>query len=278
MKRADTPSQVAGDCLYADWIGAFFVPWIHRTNAIVVLPNYRLIPEHSGADILEDLRDFWTWFNKGSVDDFLHSQTTISDDNERGIGLDYEKILVTGDSAGGYMALMSALTQPRGSFNAVFAQYPMTNYMRCEPVDTFFGQPSPPEAIIAQHLSTVTPDTVVSSGTQPARMGLSYALAAYGHYLTYFGTDEKMWPIGLVEEKKKSLPSTWIVHGDADSAVSVEDTRKFVGKCTGLEEGVEVKVDIRPGQEHGFDGALKEDEEAWLKEGLAWVEGKWLRP
>ncbi|KAH6882072.1 Alpha/Beta hydrolase protein [Alternaria rosae] len=264
---------ISGDCLYADWIGAFFIPWVHRTNAIVVLPNYRLIPEHSGADILEDLSDFWKWFNAGAVDKFLNSQPTIKDS---GISLDYGQTLVTGDSAGGYMALMSALTQPRDSFKAVFAQYPMTNYLRCEKVDMFFGYPAPPESIIAQHLAAVKPGAIVTSGTQPERMGLSYALAAYGHYLTYFGSDEKMWPIALVEEKKW-LPPTWIVHGDADSAVSVEDSKKFVEKCKGLEEGVEVRLEVRSGQEHGFDIAAKEDEEAWLKEGLAWVDEKWLR-
>jgi hypothetical protein len=28
--------------------------------------------------------------------------------------------------------------------------------------------------------------------------------------------------------------------------------------------------------EHGFDVGMKEDEEEWLREGLGWVEGKWL--
>jgi acetyl esterase/lipase len=260
--------QITGDCLYPDWFSAFFIPFLHRNNAIAVLPNYRLLPEHSGADILEDLRDFWTWFNKGSVDEFLRAQKKDS-----GIELDYEKVLVSGDSAGGYMAFMSALTQPKGSIKVVLAEYPMTNYLHIEPVETYFGEPTPPESMLAEYLATLKPGTVSSSARPPLKLHLNYVLAAFGHYLTYFGSDEKMWPIGLVEDKEW-LPPTWIVHGDADSAVSIEDTRKFVEKCKGRGE---VKLEIRPGQEHGFTGPLKEDEASWLKEGLAWVEEKWLR-
>ena len=263
--------QITGDCLFPGWFSAYFVPFIHRNNAIVVAPNYRFVPEHSGADILEDLSDFWTWFNKGSVSDFL-----VSHRKGGGIELDYEKTLVSGESAGGYMALMSGLTQPRGSIKAILAEFPMTNYLRIEKSDMYFDAPSPPESELAEHISTIKPGVVVSSGWPPARLSLNYLLAAYGHYLTYFGKDEKMWPIGLIEDKKW-LPPTWIVHGDVDSAVSVEDSKKFVEKCKALGDNIEVQLEIRPGQEHGFTIPIKEDEEPWLKEGLAWVEGKWLR-
>ncbi|RAR03038.1 alpha/beta-hydrolase [Stemphylium lycopersici] len=269
---------VTGDALYADWISAFFVPLIHRTCSIVVLPNYRLIPEHTGADILQDLADFWTWFHSGGVDAFLSSQHALGADKEGSsnslISLDYTKILASGDSAGGYMALMSGLTQPRGTIKALLAQYPMTNYLRAEPADSFFGFPPPPESVIAEHMATVEPGVVVSSATPPARSPLSLALALYGQYLKYFGDDEKMWPVGLVGEKE-SLPPTWIVHGGADSLVSVEDCRAFVDKCKGLKDG-EVKLVVREGEDHGFDAEVKEDEAEWLKEGLRWVEKKWL--
>ncbi|KAH8641103.1 alpha/beta-hydrolase [Alternaria alternata] len=262
---------ITGDCLFPGWFSAYFVPFIHRNNAIVVAPNYRFVPEHSGADILEDLSDFWTWFNKGSVSDFLASHRKGG-----GIELDYEKTLVSGESAGGYMALMSGLTQPRGSIKAILAEFPMTNYLRIEKSDMYFDAPSPPESELAEHISTIKSGVVVSSGWPPARLSLNYLLAAYGHYLTYFGKDEKMWPIGLIEDKKW-LPPTWVVHGDVDSAVSVEDSKKFVEKCKALGDNIEVQLEIRPGQEHGFTIPIKEDEEPWLKEGLAWVEGKWLR-
>ncbi|KAF1838417.1 alpha/beta-hydrolase [Decorospora gaudefroyi] len=259
---------VLGDCLYPDWIAAFFVPFMQRNSAITILPNYRLIPEHSGKDILEDLQDFWTWLSNGSVTDYLRTQGRAD------LDLDHDHILVSGESAGGYMALMSALTQSRGTIKAVLAQYPMTNYLRQEPSDTHFGLPSPPKSLLYDHLASIVPGTTISSAVPPLRGELPYLLAAYDHYLTYFGKDEQMWPIGLIGEKSY-LPPTLIIHGGADSIVEAEDSRMFVEKCKTL-DGVEVKLEDRAGGEHGFDIESKEDEELWLKEGLAWVESKWL--
>lgn len=114
------------------------IPFIHRTNSIVVLPNYRLLPEHSGRDILEDLSDFWKWFNAGGVDKFLSTASPSTP-----IELDHDRVLVAGDSAGGYMALMSGLLHRHANMKAILAQYPMTNSLRIEKNDTFWGSPSP---------------------------------------------------------------------------------------------------------------------------------------
>ncbi|KAH7392265.1 Alpha/Beta hydrolase protein [Phaeosphaeria sp. MPI-PUGE-AT-0046c] len=261
---------VTGDCLFTDWIAAFFVPFIHRTSSIVVLPNYRLIPEHTGADILADLSDFWKWFDSGSLSSYL-----ASNHPELSLELDKEHVLVTGDSAGGYMALMSALTQPQGKFKAVLAQYPMTNYLRAEIADTFFGAPTPKPEIIQQHIDSIVPGTVLSSAVPPARFGLSWALAAYGKFLDYFDK-EKMWPIDKIEDVQ-AMPPTWIIHGGTDSAVDVKDSQEFVKKWTDREVRGEVKLSVLPGKDHGFDADVKESEEEWLKEGLGWVEERWLK-
>jgi acetyl esterase/lipase len=234
-----------------------------------VLPNYRLIPESNGADILEDLSDFWTWFNNKSVTTYLASKNQELD-------IEYEKLLVTGDSAGGYMALMSALTQPKSGIKAILAQYPMTQYMRLEPSPTFFGMPAPGPEVVEQHIANVTPGTVVSSAVPPARAGLSYSLAAYNNaYLKYFGPDEKMWPFGALADASE-MPPTWIIHGDQDQAVSVGDSQAFVKRWTEKEVRGEVRLDVLPGMDHGFDIGMKEGEEEWLAKGLEWVEGKWL--
>lgn len=240
---------------------------IHRTNAIVIAPNYRLVPEHSGADILEDLADFWKWFHSGGLESYFASQ-------KLNVELDLDHVLVSGDSAGGYMALMSGLSQPKGSIQAILAQYPMTDSLRMQPSDLIPDLPSPPESLVEKHLASVKPGVVVSSRVPPSCMDLSYVLSAYGLYLEFFGDDKTMWPLYLVEEKKW-LPPTWILHGDSDTAVSIEDSKAFVAKCQKL-EGSDIKLEIRPGQEHGFDTQAKEDEEPWLKEGLKWVEEKWL--
>jgi acetyl esterase/lipase len=260
-------AQVTGDCVYAPWFAAYFVPFIHRANAIVVSPNYRLVPEHTGAEILEDLNDFWTWLLNGSLKQYLTNQNVD-------LELDFEHILASGDSAGGYMALMSGLTQPKGTIRTVLAQYPMTDHLRMEPSEIFIDQPAPPASLLDEYLKNAVSGVVVSSCVPPARMDLSYVLSAYGRYLEFFGEDKMMWPLYLIEEKQQ-LPPTWIHHGDADTAVSIEDSKAFVAKCA--EFGLEVRLKILIGEEHGFDTQAKEDDTQWLKEGLGWVEGKWLQ-
>ncbi|KAH7064361.1 Alpha/Beta hydrolase protein [Paraphoma chrysanthemicola] len=259
---------VTGDCLHPDWIAAFWIPYIHRTSAITILPNYRLVPEHTGSDIVTDLADFWTWFHDGNVSKYLASQS-------RDVELDYDKVLVSGDSAGGYMALMSALTQPEGKIKAVLAQYPMTWYLRRGKVDEYLNQPAPGPDIIDHHIRSIAADTVISSAKPPDRMMLSYALSAFGRYTEFFGDDDKLWPLHLIDDKTWA-PPTWIIHGDADTAVSIEDSKALVQKWKEKGMGNEVRLDIREGMEHGFDIAAKESEEKWLRDGLAWVEGKWL--
>ena len=233
----------------------------------MVCPNYRLVPEHNGTEILSDLGDFWTWFRLGGLTSYLSSEGL-------NMNLDFDRVLASGDSAGGYMALMSGLLQPRGTIKAILAQYPMTDSLRREPSEAFIDLPSPPASLVDEHMKTVQPGTVVSSCVPPARMDLSYVLSAYGRYLEFFGGDEMMWPLYLIEEKRW-LPPTWIHHGDVDTAVSVEDSKAFVTKCKET-RGLEVRLEVLEGKDHGFDTQAKEDEEPWLKEGLRWVEEKWL--
>ena len=191
-----------GDCLFAKWIAAWFVPFIHRNNAITVLPNYRLTPEHTGHDMLQDVADFWAWFKDGGVDRFLASQKLSAE-------LDYGRVLASGDSAGGYMAMQLGLTRPEGEIKAVLAQYPMTNYARRGPGRAGFdGEvPPPPVEFIDQHMAGVRPGDVVSSAVPPTRSNLSLALNAHGRFNEYFGTGKGLWPITALEDAEYMPPT-----------------------------------------------------------------------
>ncbi|KAL5465735.1 hypothetical protein PMIN07_003977 [Paraphaeosphaeria minitans] len=125
-------------------------PLVHDNNAIVVSPNDRLLPEHNGNDIQEDLADFWMWFKDGGVTDYLSSQAGA----HAAVQLDYTRVLAGGDSAGGYLAIQSGLTQPRGPLSAIIGCYPMTNYLRRQQEAMFMKEPSPPESIIDVSPST----------------------------------------------------------------------------------------------------------------------------
>ncbi|KAF2441433.1 alpha/beta-hydrolase [Karstenula rhodostoma CBS 690.94] len=262
---------VIGDALFPDWNAAFWVPFMHRNNAITVLPNYRLAPEANGADILEDLADFWSWFNDKGVDKYLASQSVSVD-------LDYKHLLVSGDSAGGYMALQSGLTRPEGEIKAILVQYPMTNDARRSPEDVMMGMQTPSTAWLDEKLATLMKPGAIVSSANPVttdRTGLSMAMNAHGRFLEFFGEDKPLWPITAVESVK-FLPPTTIFHATGDSAVKFQDSVDFVEKTRSVIPGVEIRLAYGKEGDHGFDNALKEDEEPWLKEELEWVENKWL--
>ncbi|KAF1963860.1 alpha/beta-hydrolase [Byssothecium circinans] len=264
---------VSGDCLYANWKAAFWIPFLHRNNAITVLPNYRLVPEATGNDILGDLADFWTWFRGHGVERYLASQSSH-------VELDYEHVLASGDSAGGYMALQSGLTLPKGEIKVVLAQYPMTNYARRSPTDMPLGKRAPPHSFLNEYIASMTPGYITSSSnpsTEPQRGELSRALNAYNRFNEFFGLGKHLWPITTIESAHH-LPPTTIFHGSDDTLVPVEDSKVFVDKVRGLEKfkDTELRLVVREGKEHGFDIDMKEDEEAWRKEELQWIERKWL--
>jgi len=105
-------------------------------------------------------------------------------------------------------------------------------------------------------------------------MDLSYVLSAYGRYFEFFGGGTSIWPLYLINEKKW-LPPTWIDHGDLDTAVSIENSKALGKKCEEI-GGLEIKLKVVEGKDHGFDTQVKEDEEPWLNKGLRWVEEEWL--
>lgn len=63
-------------------------------SAIIVQPNYRLLPEARGLDIMEDLSDFWKWVHADLQ--LFFSECKTKDNLE----VDESRILVYGDSAG----------------------------------------------------------------------------------------------------------------------------------------------------------------------------------
>jgi acetyl esterase/lipase len=88
-------------------------------SAIIVTPDYRLLPESTGLDILSDLAGFWSWIPQN-----LNSELEILFPGT-GIQVDLRRLLVTGQSAGGYLAVQSALLQPDAGIKAVIATSPM---------------------------------------------------------------------------------------------------------------------------------------------------------
>lgn len=61
-------------------------------SAIIVSPDYRMMPEATGLDIMKDLDDCWEWI-----------YCSLPQHLKGGVEVDFDKILIEGGSAGSWM-------------------------------------------------------------------------------------------------------------------------------------------------------------------------------
>lgn len=111
-------------------------------KAILVTPDYRLLPESNGLDILSDLDDFWAWMQNDLASTIASAQPTSS------IQPDLSKILVAGESAGGYLAAQSMLLHPEIHMSAVILVYPMV-HLRDRFWDEKYEKPMYGESVVS---------------------------------------------------------------------------------------------------------------------------------
>jgi acetyl esterase/lipase len=83
--------------LYPDWFPQWILDFATINSAIIVSPNYRLMPESNASDMLEDVSDFWTWINQDL-------QLLLSK-FKPGLDADLTRVIVHGGSAGGTLAI-----------------------------------------------------------------------------------------------------------------------------------------------------------------------------
>ena len=132
-------------------------------SAIFIAPDYRLLPEANGAEVLDDVEDFWRWLH-GT----LPTLTTTWNASP-----DLTRLACTGQSAGGFLAVQSALLFPELSQIKVVASMGgslHTDIPSCRipgPRVILGRKPPPPgkaESIVRTYLKNIKPQTVRTSG------------------------------------------------------------------------------------------------------------------
>jgi acetyl esterase/lipase len=242
------------------------VPFLIRNDAIAILPNYRLTPEHTGDEILEDIASLGTWLTS-SLSTYLASK-------EPSIEPDLSKVLVSGESAGGWLALQSILSLPEDTFTACLLQYPVLSAFPTHPDDIIMGEYIPSKEVLEDFLASIAPGTIISAARPPARDAVAPMLRAHGRWGEFFGTGKHLMPDTQIEYAKFFIP-TYILHGRDDTNVPVKWTEKFVDRARQLFPETRFELATPPG-EHGFDGNIYEEEEPWLAALLRRVEEDWL--
>lgn len=240
------------------WPPAWLIDAAKRRNWAYITPNYRLLPEASGDEVLSDALDAAQW---------------VIDNITR-------RVIIAGSSAGGYLAVATTaqLISPRPV--AVLSVYGMLDFSHpryLNPGFTPMHLPTLPQPVLDRimHQIAETKGQNVTGGYQNApdpskdpRMGWILALhqaAAYPQQLTgVAGMAQKLKDVGLdavqPEHRKffplafgltPDFPPTALLHGLADDSV---DASQSVNAEQALKKlGIEVLLETVEGKGHGFD-------------------------
>lgn len=268
-----------GDSLFM-W---FFPQWLADLalahSAIIISPNYRLLPEATTPQIYQDITDFWKYIHSPALTTLLSSQSPP-------VEIDLSRILTAGDSAGGLLSISSALTYA-ADVRAAIATYPCVDLVGPEFTTPRkkvpFGQ-SLPESLYNETLAATQGHAAESSKTAEASLQFMLVAIEHGHLgeLYLRGTknatpaERSMYfPPEALEAEGVSVPrgGITILHGKDDSVVPIESVRRFVKRAKEVVGDEAVRLTEKDG-DHGFDLELKH--EGWLKDTLKRAVDVWL--
>lgn len=234
---------------------------------IFVTPDYRLIPEATAHEAVEDALDAFLW---------------VKNSLPRTLGLTVGPVVSGGSSAGAYLAMTSAsiaslkpdaLVLFYGMLNPSDKRYTVsgTNIFDMPPIDgqpildqfaslkeqrqekTLTGYPAPSDPasdlrfglIAASHCMGVLPDLMTGIP------GLSSDIACHGT-AAIPADAKKLFLVGCNEDI--TLPRTAILHGKNDSAVPFSASQ--VAADTLKKHGIDVSTEFPDDAPHSFDTML----------------------
>ncbi|KAJ5634229.1 hypothetical protein N7528_002071 [Penicillium herquei] len=267
---------IGGNRLYSQWIPDWLLELSISQRAPLILPDYRLLPESTGMDILSDIDSFWLWLS-----DNLELELTALYPNLN-LRPDLDRILLTGDSAGGFCVMQSLLRHPALNIKAAIAAYPMVDFHHRYWSESYekpiFGAATVPTILIDNHLKNLPPNAVFSGDKDPAtgaglaRMPVALSIVQNGKFINFFGREPELYPIDLLPNSKLP-PFLWVFHGRQDSAVPFEQSEYFVKELEKHVPDTVVRFDA-PDGEHGFDGNFKLAD-PWIQEGMSEILSHW---
>ena len=218
---------------------------ITKYNIALISADYRLAPQVGVADIYEDVRDCISFIR--------HDLPQHIDGGAGKDAVDVTRLAVSGSSAGGYLAFLAGLyIEPKPKI--ILPIYPIT-----DPLGTFFttSQPHPfggPRTDPEPLASFLDPDgeVVVNNENDSQRNQLYFYMLQEANLasLLHMKPGDDTYRIAKKVYERR-LPPTYVVHGDDDHAVGVEQADEVVGVMVGL--GMEVEYERLHGVDHLFD-------------------------
>ena len=210
------------------------------------------MPEHTGHEILDDVDSICNWIKPN-----LHKLITK---RLQYVKVDLSRIMVTGDSAGGYLALYASFKHADTLLpQAVYLRYPMVNayslppgdYMGAEVTEAQAGEEVAEIIDKINELQQAGELPSITEATPPARSWTGIRMAVCGMWERQFGQCERIREEIMI---KRVVPrGVWIIHGDKDEMVPIRDTVEFFELLKENTPEVEVEVYTARGEGHGFD-------------------------
>ena len=275
---------IAGASMFPNMFARWLLELADRHGAIIVSPDYRLLPEANVNDILDDVEDSWQ-FIQTKLASYLEAET------EGKIKPDTSRIMTAGESAGGYLSLILSLSHSH-QIRATTAAYPIVDLKDPWFTEHFekqmFDIPQLPEKIYSDHIAGVkaqeeltngdgeAKNVVVSSDPRMERGPLMFTMVQRGVFQEYLDySANKAFPLERLDAGDR-LPrgGVLILHGENDSLVPVEQSRKLAKKAKEVQPDMSFMLVERPG-DHGFDAETKIDDK-WLRGGLDPLVKAWL--
>ena len=253
-------------------IGEWILKLALSKDAILITPDYRLMPEANGVDIIQDVRDFYNW---------LAASNNLAKYLPTGVSADLGNLLVSGESAGGWIALQSAiLPESTDTISAVIAQYPMIDlrapHYTADSEKHLFNPTAPQldRSILQNYMANLKTSKVRSSALPPDRVPLVISSLQQGVWGKMFGEDSSLYPIEMLD-KVTEMPPTWLMHGTGDTVVPVEGSYKYEKALKDKLPNAKLHVSYREG-DHGFDNvpgvSLESD---WIQQGVEFIGECW---
>ena len=247
-----------------------------RRGWSLVSADYRVTPESTAPDTIEDLKSAYAW-----VADELNTNFPAVVDTSR--------IIVAGSSAGGYCTVVGGVQFKNPVPKALLAIYPIVDpgsqtwWTKGVPMaDTPMGDAAPTLAKIDKNIAernisfgeAFPPDDNLD---EHERWPYIRFIIQEGLYLDYMTGTKGLGPKIAEEGKEKAIPkelrqvfpgdfgvtpnfpSLIITHGTADKMVPVGESEELVKKL----QSIGAKVEYFPveGEDHGFDMMIIDCEE-----------------
>ncbi|PLB45035.1 putative polyketide synthase [Aspergillus steynii IBT 23096] len=264
---------IIGDRMYEGWFAPWMLDLCLSNSAIIISPDYRLIPESNAADILSDVESFWLWLRND-----LPSQTSSWTARP-----DLSRVACAGTSAGGYLAVQSSLLFPHLSpikvlltiAGSLYTDIP--HYKVPGPKMILGKRPPPPrkaEMIIREYTRNMKEGVIRTSGDAVEMWEFLTCVLQQAYLPRWLGlkADERFEVMRMIE-KVDFMPPIWLVQGKEDSVVPQMCATGFVDRLKVILPDVPVMLSLEKG-DHGFE-VMHTVEDEWVKEGIEFMTRFW---